>query len=151
MKPSATRPGSPTPPCIGDSYNYDLDGNNTALTIAVTPDVLDRTSSVTETWANGGPANTTSYTYDAASNIKTLTDTITAGGTTTTDQNAAYTWNNLNQLQNQTDGQVTGDATQKTTAFTYTPAGQVQARQQPNGNLVTDGYTAAGQVYTRAE
>ncbi len=105
----------------------------------------------TETWANGGPANTTSYTYDAASNIKTLTHTITQGTTTTTDQNAAYTWNNLNQLQNQTDGPVTGDTTQKTTAFTYTPAGQVQTQQQPSGNLITGQYTAAGQVYTQAE
>src|SRR5215472_3263673 len=148
----------------GDSYSYDLDGNttgitgtagtgtgNTAVTIAITPDVLDRTSSVAETWANGGPANTTGYTYDAASNVKTLTHTITQGSTTTTDQNAAYTWNNLNQLQNQTDGPTTGDSTQKTTAFTYTPAGQVQTQTKPDGNLVTDQYTAAGQVYSQAE
>ncbi len=124
---------------------------STAVTVAVTPDVLDRTTSISETWANGGPVNTTSYTYDAASNIKTLTHAITAGGTTTTDQNAAYTWNNLNQLQNETDGPVTGDTTQKTTAFTYTPAGQVQTQTQPNGNQVTDQYTAAGQVYAQAE
>jgi RHS repeat-associated protein len=148
----------------GNSYTYDLDGNttgitgtagtgtsNTADTVAVTPDVLDRTSSITETWANGGPADTTSYTYDAASNIHTMTHAITKGGTTTTDQNAAYTWNNLNQLKNQTDGPVTGDTAQKVTAFTYTPAGQVQTQQQPNGNLITDQYTAAGQVYAQAE
>src|SRR5260221_505081 len=49
----------------GDSYTYDLDGNttgitgtagtgtsNTAVTVAVTPDVLDRTSGITETSAN---------------------------------------------------------------------------------------------------
>src|SRR5262249_52364312 len=122
----------------GDTYTYDLDGNttgitgttgtgasNTAVTIAATPDVLDRPSSITETWANGGPDNTTSYTYDAASNISTLGHTTTQGGTTTTDQNATYTWNNLNELQNETDGPVTADSAQKTTAFTYTPAGQV--------------------------
>ena len=113
--------------------------------------MLDRTSSITETWANGGPANTTSYTYDAASNVKTLGHTVTQGGTTTTDQNATYAWNNLNQLSSETDGPVTADAAQKTTAFTYTPAGQVQTQQQPNGNLITDEYTAAGQVYTKAE
>jgi YD repeat-containing protein len=150
----------------GDSYTYDLDGNttgitgitgtagtgtgNTAVTIAITPDVLDRTSSVTETWASG-TVNTTSYTYDAASNIKTMTHTITQGTTTTTDQNATYAWNDLNQLTSETDGPVTADAAQKTTAFTYTPAGQVQTQQQPNGNLITDQYTAAGQVYTKAE
>ncbi|HEX9030339.1 MAG TPA: DNRLRE domain-containing protein, partial [Streptosporangiaceae bacterium] len=148
----------------GSSYTYDLDGNttgitgtsgtgtsNTAVTVAITPDVLDRTSKITESWANGGPSNTTSYTYDAASNIATLTHTITQGTTTTTDQNATYTWNNLNQLKNETDGPVTGDSTQKTTAFTYTPAGQIQTQQQPNGNLISDQYTAAGQVYTQAE
>jgi RHS repeat-associated protein len=148
----------------GDTYSYDLDGNtagitgtagtgtsNTAVTIAVTPDVLDRASSITETWAGGSPVNTTSYTYDANSNIKTLTHSITQGSTTTTDQNAAYTWDNLNLLQNETDGPVTGDSTHKTTAFTYTPGGKPQTEQQPNGNLITDQYTAAGQAYTQAE
>src|SRR5262249_54248109 len=31
------------------------------------------------------------------------------------------------------------------------PAGQIQTQTQPNGNLITDQYTAAGQVYAQAE
>src|SRR5262249_7550343 len=123
-------------------------------------DQLDRISSVQENNSSGTQQYLTSYTYDPASNLKTLTHANGPAGSATTDQSSTYNYNNLNQLQNETDGTSATDPSPKVTLFTYTPTGQLATEAKPNnsntnanptGNLVTDTYYANDQLYSQTE
>jgi YD repeat-containing protein len=81
-------------------YTYDADGNATKVTDSspgaavagyqMTYDQVDRTRSVEEDNASGTAVHTTTYGYDAASNLASRTH----DGAPST-----YGYNNLNQLQ----------------------------------------------------
>jgi RHS repeat-associated protein len=162
----------------GYNYTYDADGNPTGVTTTSTTtsstgsatsttgsdvvayDQLDRISSVQENNSSGTQQYLTSYTYDPASNLKTLTHASGPSGSATTDQYSTYNYNNLNQLQNETDGTSATDPSPKVTLFTYTPTGQLSTEVKPNngntianpaGNLVTDTYYTNHQLYTQTE
>ena len=106
----------------GDTYTYDADGNATSVAdsspgAAVASykmgyDQLDRTTSVEEDNFSGTAVHTTTYGYDAASNLASQTH----DGAPST-----YGYNNLNQLQTETDKKSSSDSDPQVTGFTYTP------------------------------
>src|SRR5262249_27180767 len=141
----------------GYNYTYDGDGNRTGVTMTSTTtsstgstttttgsdviafDQLDRISSVQENNSSGTQQYLTSYTYDPAPNPKTLTHANRPAGSATTDQPSTYNYNNLNQLQNETDGTSATDPSPKVTLFTYTPTGQLATEVKPNnGNTIAN-------------
>jgi RHS repeat-associated protein len=157
------------------SYTYDPDGNQTGVTETNTDtspvttlgsdtigyDNLDRVTSVTEDNGSGTETHCTGYGYDAASNLTLMThdvatSTLCTGysapsGVTPVPQYSSYAYNNLNQLQTETDGTSATDPSPKVTSFTYTPDGQAATELKPNSNLVSWQYYANGQAYTQAE
>jgi RHS repeat-associated protein len=136
----------------GYTYTYDPDGNATSVTDSspgaaiasyVTKyDQDDRTASVTENNSSGTAVHTTTYGYDADSNENAMTH----DGAPST-----YGYNDLEQLQTETDKKSTADASPQVTGFTYTPTGQVETATKPNGNVVTSTYYANSLPYTVTE
>jgi RHS repeat-associated protein len=141
----------------GDTYAYDPDGNATTVTdsspgAAVASyvmgyDQLDRTASVTEDNSSGTAVHVTTYGYDPDGNLASqhhdLNLAMPAYDT--------YGYNDLDQLQTETDKKSTADASPQVTGFTYTPAGQVATETKPNGNTVTSAYYADNLPYTAVE
>ncbi len=132
-------------------YTYDTNGNLTGIsdtspgtaipTYVMAYDQLSRLTSVIETNSAGTSAGTTTYGYDADSNLTSRND----GGPTT----ATFTYNNLNQLVSDTDAS-NGDNNPVTT-FGYTPTGQVSTEVKPNRNTVAYTYYANGQLQHQTE
>jgi RHS repeat-associated protein len=134
------------------AYTYDADGNATKVTDSspgaavagyqMTYDQVDRTTKVEEDNSSGTAVHTTTYGYDAASNLAARTH----DGAPST-----YGYNDLNQLQTETDAKSTVDPSPQVTGFTYTPTGQVATATKPNGNVVTSTYYANNLSYTAVE
>jgi RHS repeat-associated protein len=139
----------------GYSYFYDADGNETGITdssqgaavntYVMAYDQQDRNTSVTEenVAADGtvSKVHTTTYGYDADSNLTSQTHDGTP---------SSYAYNNLNELVTETDANSPGTDPQVTT-FTYNPTGQVAAENKPNGNAVAATYYANDNLYQQTE
>jgi YD repeat-containing protein len=133
------------------TYTYDPDGNATgiadtgpgaAVASYVTQyDPDDRTASVTED-NSSEPVHTTTYGYDTDSNENAM---MHDGAPST------YGYNDLDQLQTETDKKSSSDSDPQVTGFTYTPTGQVATETKPNGNTVTSAYYADNLPHTVTE
>jgi RHS repeat-associated protein len=133
-------------------YAYDADGNQTAITdsspgaaiasYAMAYDQDGRNTSVTEDNSAGTAVHTTTYGYDAASN---LTSQVADGAP------SGYAYNDLNQQVKETDAQSSADTDPQVTTFAYDPTGQVASEVKPNGNTVTSTYYANGLLYQQTE
>jgi RHS repeat-associated protein len=140
------------------SYTYDADGNQTGITdtsnqgngnpstavtnYAMAYDQDDRNTSVTEDNSSGTAVHTTTYGYDAASN---LISQVHDGAP------SSYAYNDLNQLKTETDATSSTDTDPQVTSFTYNPTGQVATEAKPNGNTVTSTYYANDLLYQQTE
>lgn len=142
------------------SYGYDADGNQTSISdtsktgaavtsYTMTYDQLDRQTMETE--ANSSSTlHTTAYGYDAASNMTSRTHD--AGLPSPANPSyATYTYNNLNQVTNESDGTSASDPSPQVTTFTYTPDGQTASEGKPNNNTLTDTYFANNQLQQSLE
>jgi RHS repeat-associated protein len=141
----------------GDTYAYDPDGNATSIadsspgaavaSYTMGYDQADRTTSVTEDNSSGTAVHTTTYGYDADGNLASQTHDATLA----TPAYGTYAYNDLDQLQTETDKKSASDTSPQVTGFTYTPAGQVETATKPNGNVVTSTYYANELPYTVTE
>ena len=128
------------------TYAYDADGQQVLVTdnteealtaqYASTYDALGRVSQVQELRANGSARRTTTYTYDIASNLKTLTANRgaapepDAAGNLTASTFAAYCWDNRNQISTITTGTSPSQDLRRW-KYTYDPAGMVATLTKP--------------------
>lgn len=126
-----------------DTYTYDADGNQTGIAdtgmgatvtkYTMAYDQLDRNTSVTEDNQAGTAVHTTTYGYDADSNLIARAHDRAP---------STYTYNNLSQLVKESDARSSSDNSPQVTTFTYTPTGQPATEVKPNGNTVTFAYYA---------
>lgn len=134
------------------TYTYDADGNQTGIAdsspaaavtnYAMAYDQMDRATSVEEDNSAGTAVHTTTYGYDAASNLTSRTHDGAP---------SSYAYNDLNQLSTETDKTSSSDPNPQVTSFTYTPNGQVATATKPNGNTVTSTYYASNLPFTVTE
>jgi RHS repeat-associated protein len=145
------------------TYKYDANGNQTeiddaspgaAVTSTVTGyDQDNRNTSVTEqhtdpTTGTVTTVHTTSYGYDADSNLASQTHDAAPLSNSTY---GTYTYNNLNQLSQESDATSATDPSPQVTSFIYNPTGQVATETKPNQNKVTSTYYANGLLYQQTE
>jgi RHS repeat-associated protein len=124
------------------TYTYDPNGNLTGITdtspdatinnYQVSYDGLNRVTQVAEL-ASGVTKHTTTYGYDAGSNLVSRSH----DGATST-----YSYDLRNLLSNVTAAQSASDPSPQVSTFTYTPVGQLATEVKPNGNTVNDSYFA---------
>ena len=136
----------------GYTYTYDADGQQTGIAdtspgaavanYVTAYDQDGRTTSVTENNSSGTAVHTTTYGYDADSNQNAMTH----DGAPST-----YTYNNLEQLSQESDAKSSSDTSPQVSTFTYTPTGQVLNAVKPNGNTVANTYYANNLPYTVTE
>ena len=132
------------------AYTYDVNGNATAISdtspgaqysgYAATYDQAGRLQQMLE---NSGTTlkHTLTYGYDSDSELTSQGFDGTSGG---------YSYNNLNQLTQVVDKQSSTDAG-ITTAYSYTPTGQLATETKGNANKVTDTYNLDGTLASTAE
>ena len=136
----------------GYTYTYDADGNQTKITdtmpgTAVTSyvmryDRLDRDTTVAEENAAGHALQSTTYGYDADSNLTAQTQDAAP---------STFRYNNLDELVAQSDATSASGTHPQVTAFTYTPTGQVATEVKPNGNVVRSTYYADNELLAETE
>ncbi len=124
-------------------YTYDPNGNLTGITDSspgtaignyqVSYDGLNRVTQVSELTPSGTTQHTTTFGYDADSNL-------TSRGHDGAPSSYAYDPRNL--LSKETDAQSATDPSPQVTTFTFTPVRQLASEVKPNGNTVNDSYFA---------
>ncbi|MFB7272679.1 DUF6531 domain-containing protein [Streptomyces sp. NPDC056244] len=129
------------------SYGYDADGNLLSSTTPLgnktswTYDADGRQATAIDPRGNAAGADpaqyTTTYGYDPAGNLTTVTDPL--GGVTTTAYDA------VNHVVKQTD------ADKRSTAYSYNKLDQLTEVTAPGGALTTYGYDKAGNVTERTD
>lgn len=134
------------------SYGYDADGNLTSIgdntagaaitSYAMTYNQVDQVTSVDEDNSSGGTVHSTSYGYDPAGNMTSMTH----DGAPST-----YAYNDLNQLVTETDASSATDTSPQVSSWTYTPTGQVATETKPNGNVVNYSYFDDGLLSSEVE
>jgi YD repeat-containing protein len=150
--------GTPNTSTHTYTYSYDANGNETGIadnspSAAVTNYVMaydqdNRNTSANEEHipASGTPVttiHTTTYAYDAASNLTAQTHDATLPTPTF----SGYGYNDLNQLVNESDATSSSGANRQATTFAYDPTGQLATEVKPNQNGLTATYYANGLPY----
>jgi RHS repeat-associated protein len=145
----------PNPAHNTTAYGYDSNGNLTALTDAnthMTQNGFDPLNQLNQETMPAGQMQT--RTYDAAGNLKSLTDYNAYATTDPNGHTTTYTYDTLNRLTQRTPGQAllrsaTNPAGDVAESFTYTATGKRATMTDASGTT-TYGYDDHDRLATKA-
>jgi RHS repeat-associated protein len=139
------------------AYTYDADGQQTGIAdtspgaavanYVTAYDQDGRTTSVSEDNSSGTAVHTTTDGYDADSNLTSQIHDATLA----TPAYGTYTYNNLEQLSQESDAKSSTDPSPQVSTFAYNPVGLVASEVKPNANTAASTYYANGLLYQQTE